>query len=90
MAYPKAESLQPYEFVRVESSKAPAGAEGAGWCRYVITQGDNTIKGHRRGSIDDVTVEVKQLVAQLNERQKGKRGRVHLVTATRDKPSEKQ
>ena len=49
------------------------GAEGSVWCRYVIEQGDNTIRGYRQGPLKTVRGELKELVKQLNERRSGNR-----------------
>ena len=70
---------QAYEIVSIDSADAPSGTEGDNWHRYVIAQGTNTIRGHRQGSLRSVKIAVDELVAQLNERRFGKRGRVNLV-----------
>ena len=71
---------QPYEIVSVRRAKPPPGAEGSDWHRYVIAfEGRNSIHGCRQGSIKDVIKAVEEIVAQLNERHLGKRGRVNLV-----------
>ena len=49
------------------------GEEGSAWCRYIIKQGRNTIRGYRKGSLKAVSVVIKELVKQLNDRQSGKR-----------------
>ncbi len=68
------DSRQRYEIESVRRTDPPPEAEGnAPWYRYVITQGPNTIEGYRQGSLKTVTVAVKKIVAQLNERQSGKR-----------------
>jgi len=67
------ESRQRYEIVSVRRSEPPPGAEGSAWYRYVITQGANTIHGYRQGNLKTVTGAVTEIVAQLNERQSGKR-----------------
>ncbi len=41
---------EPFKLKSIRKEQSPAGAEGIGWHRYVITQGDNTIVGHRQGS----------------------------------------
>ena len=71
--------VQPYEIVSVSRTDPPPGAEGSDWHRYEIAQGPNTIQGYRQGNLRAVTRAVKEIVAQLNERQLGKRGRVNLV-----------
>ncbi len=76
---------EPYKIISVEKTAAPSGASGANWYRYEISQGDNTISGFRRGNLREVTAEVEEIVAQSNQRQMGKRGRVQLVTAPKRK-----
>lgn len=71
--------IQPYKIVSVEQAEAPSGADGPDWHCYVIAQGANTINGYRQGNVKSVTAAVEEIVAQLNERQLGKRGRVNLV-----------
>ncbi len=70
---------QLYEIVSVWRAEPPRGAEGSDWHRYVIAQGSNTINGWRKGNLEAVTRAVEEFVAQLNERQLGKHGRVNLV-----------
>ncbi len=70
---------RPYEIVSVEREEPPSGMEGPDWHHYVIAQGTNTIHGHRQGNLKAVTIAVEEIVAQLNERRMGKRGRVNLV-----------
>ncbi len=60
-----------YKLKSVRTECPPSGAEGVGWHRYVITQGDNTIVGHRQGSTSGVTLAVEEIVLRLNERQLG-------------------
>ncbi len=70
---------QAYEIVSVRRAKPPPGGKGSNWYRYVIAfKGTNTIHGCQQGGIKDVTKAVEEIVAQLNERHLGKRGRVHL------------
>lgn len=61
----KGESLK-LKSIREEQS--PAGAEGIDWHCYVITQGDNTIAGHRQGRTRTVTLAIEEIVLHLNER----------------------
>ncbi len=71
---------QPYEIVSVRRAEPPPGAKGSNWYRYVIAfEGTKTIHGCRQGGLKAVTREVEEMVAQLNERHLGTRGRVHLV-----------
>lgn len=67
------EQAQNYEIESIQRAEAPVGAEGSAWCRYVIKQGDNTIRGYRQGSVKTVTVEIRELVKQMNDRRSGKR-----------------
>ncbi len=59
---------EPFKLSSVLKEEAPAGAEGIGWHRYVIAQGDNSIVGHRQGSISSVTLAIEEIVLHLNER----------------------
>ncbi len=70
---------EPYKLKSIRTERPPAGAEGIGWHRYVITQADNTIVGHRQGSTSSVRLAVEEIVVQLNERRFVKQGRVHLT-----------
>lgn len=64
----------------------PPGTEGADWHRYVIAfGGSNNIQGCRQGKLSVVTGAVQEIVAQLNERHRGKAGRVHLVPPPKKK-----
>jgi len=60
---------EPFKLKSIRTERPPAGAEGVGWHRYVITQGENTIVGHRQGSTRTVTLAVEEIVLHLNERQ---------------------
>ena len=77
---------QPYEIVSVRRAEAPPGTSGSDWYRYVIAQGANIIKGSRQGSLKIVTKAVEEIVAQLNERRLGRRGRVNLVPTPKKPP----
>ncbi len=71
---------QPYEIVSVRRAKPPPGGKGSNWYRYVIAfEGTNTIHGCRQGGLKVVTRAVEEIVAQMNQRHSGKRGRVNLV-----------
>ena len=65
---PVASEGEPFMLSSVSKEEPPAGAEGLGWYRYVITQADNTIVGYRRGNTSSVTIAVKDIVLRLNER----------------------
>lgn len=76
---------EPYEIESIRRVKAPPDTEGADWHRYIIVQGNNTINGYRKGNLQEVTIEVEELVAQLNQRRLGKRGRVNLVPTPKNR-----
>ncbi len=70
----------PYEIVSVRRAEPPPGADGPYWYRYVIAfDGTNNIHGCRQGGLKAVTKAVEEVVAEMNERHFGKRGRVDLV-----------
>jgi hypothetical protein len=71
-----------YEIVSVEPSDPPRDILGTGWHRYIIVQGNNTIRGYQRGNIETVRRAVEEIVARLNERRYGKSGRVHLTMSS--------
>ena len=76
-----------YEIVSVRRAEPPPGAEGSDWYRYVIAfGGSNNIKGCRQGSLNIVTGAVEEIVAQLNQRHRGKHGRVQFVPTPKKKP----
>jgi hypothetical protein len=77
---------QPYEIVSVRRAKPPPGGKGSNWYRYVIAfKGTNTIHGCRQGGLNAVTRAVEEIVAQMNQRHLGKRGRVNLVPTPKKK-----
>lgn len=73
----------PFEMSSLEKAEAPTGAEGKNWYRYVINQGVNEIVGYRQGSRKTVSQEVEEIIVHLNERRRGKSGRVHLTPSPR-------
>jgi hypothetical protein len=72
-----------YQIVSVRPVEPPSEMDGPDWHCYVIAQGENTIRGYRQGKIEAVTESIEQIVARLNERRIGKRGRVHLDMTAR-------
>jgi hypothetical protein len=77
---------QPYEIVSVRRAKPPPGGKGSNWYRYGIAfEGTNTIDGCRQGGLKAVTMAVEEIVAKLNERHFGKRGRVNLIPTLKKK-----
>ena len=77
-AAPAQDYQQPFEFVELEQVEAPDGSDDGKWYRYVISQGGQSIVGHRRGTKKKVREAVKDIVQRMNERRMGRSGRVHL------------
>jgi hypothetical protein len=77
-----------YEIVSVQRAEPPPGAECSNWHRYVISfGGSNNIQGYRQGNLNVVTGAVEEIVAQLNERRRGKNGRVQFVPTPKKIPT---
>ena len=72
---------EPYQLSSVDKAEAPMEGDEGQWCRYTITQGKNVITGYKKGSRTAVTRAAKVIVADLNERRTGRRGRVHLTSS---------
>jgi hypothetical protein len=68
-----------YRLLAIEPAKAPDDSGGKDWFSYRISQGENLIRGFKRGSKASVTAEVEQIVVSLNERRGVRRGRVDLI-----------
>ena len=71
-----------YQIVSLEPTDPPRDMIGSGWHRYVIRQGENTIRGYKRGDIKSVTQAVEEMITRLNERRYGRSGRVHLTMSS--------
>lgn len=69
---------QDYEVVSVEPTDPPGDTVGTGWHCYVIGHGVNRIRGYKRGSVKAVREAAEAIVVRLNERRRGKSGRVNL------------
>ena len=76
---------QEYEILSIEPSDPPGDIEDGRWYRYVIGFGETTISGYQRGSRKAVLNSVQEIVARVNERRFGKRGRVHLDMSAKKK-----
>jgi hypothetical protein len=74
-----------FEVTSVLPMEPPQDSDASEWHCYVITQGENTIRGYREGNLRSVTKAAEVIVAQLNERRMGKRARAQLVIATEKK-----
>ena len=85
MTFKYSANLQPYKIESIGTTEPPPGADGSNWYHYVIVQGPNTIHGYRQGSPESVKRAVEENIELLNERQMGKRGRVHIVSLTKKK-----
>jgi len=79
-----------YEIVSVEPTEPPGDMVGTGWHCYIIEQGENRIRGYQQGDIKSVTRAVEEIVARLNERRYGKKGRVHLTMSAPAKKAERK
>lgn len=77
----------PFSIGLVESVPPPTEGEGKYWCKYTIVQGPNTITGYRQGGVKAVRKAVNVIVADMNQRRMGKRGRVHLTPSSKSKAS---
>ena len=70
----------PYEISAIRRAEAPSGTDGSNWHQYVISfEGNDSIQGFKSGTQAAVKISIEEMVAQLNERHLGKRGRVNLV-----------
>ena len=74
-----------FEIVSVEPTDPPGGTEGSDWYCYIIGRGDNRIRGYTQGKPTAVKRNVKEIVMRLNERRRGKSGRVHLTMSPQEK-----
>jgi hypothetical protein len=72
-----------YKLLAIEPAKAPDDSGGKDWFHHRIVQGENLIRGFKRGSRAGVTAEVEQIVISLNERRGVRRGRVDLTTTSK-------
>ena len=75
----------PFSVGVIESTEPPAEGAGKYWCKYTIVQGANTITGYRQGGVKAVKAAVAEIVADMNQRRMGKRGRVHLTPSGKPK-----
>ncbi len=85
MSYESLAMGQPYEIVSILRAAPPPDGEGSDWYDYEIARGNHTIHGCRQGKLKAVTIAVKDIVAQLNERRFGKRGYAGQVPAPKKK-----
>ncbi|WP_455207392.1 hypothetical protein [Kaarinaea lacus] len=77
--------IKQYSVVSVEKTKAPAGAEGDNWFKYVVARDNSEIVGNMRGTLNQVTKYAKDFVENLNLRAQSPKGRSYWVIS----PSQK-
>jgi hypothetical protein len=82
------EEAPPFSVGIIESVEPPAEGAGKYWCKYTIVQGSNTITGYRQGGVRAVKQAVGEIVADMNQRRMGKRGRVHLTPSGKPKAAQ--
>jgi len=75
----------PFTLKSITKSEPPAGVDTDSWHRYVITQGHNTIVGQLQGSRANTERAVLEIIERLNERRRGKTGRVQLSPGRKKK-----
>lgn len=75
----------PFTLKSISKSEPPVGVDSENWHRYVITQGHNTIVGQLQGSKANTERAVLEIVERLNERRRGKTGRVQLSPGRKKK-----
>ena len=83
------EEAPPFSIGIIEAMVPPVEGAGKYWCRYTIVQGSNTINGQRQGGVKAVKEAVGEIVADMNQRRMGKRGRVHLTPPSKPKATPK-
>lgn len=57
-----------YKLVTVEKTDPPEGVEDGTWHRYVVSRGDSSLEGKRRGTLKQVTEHAETLAEDLNSR----------------------
>lgn len=75
----------PFTLKSITKSEPPAGVDSENWHRYIITQGHNTIVGQLQGSRANTERAVLEIIERLNERRRGKTGRVQLSPGRKKK-----
>jgi hypothetical protein len=80
---PLREDAPPFSIGEIESTEPPTEGAGKYWCKYTIIQGPNTITGYRQGGVKAVRLAVNEMIADMNQRRMGKRGRVHLTSSSK-------
>ncbi|MEZ5564277.1 MAG: hypothetical protein R3F24_01615 [Gammaproteobacteria bacterium] len=76
---------EPFTLKSISKSAPPEGVDTENWHRYVIVQGRNTIVGQLQGSRANTELAVGEIIERLNERRRGKTGRVQLSPGRKKK-----
>ncbi len=76
---------EPFALKSISKSSPPEGVDTDNWHRYVIVQGHNTIVGQLQGSRANTERAVHEIIERLNERRRGKTGRVQLSPGRKKK-----
>ncbi len=63
-----------FRLLSIRASSAPRDSAGRDWHEYRIGQGENVIKGYRRGDLQTVRTDVEKIVVALNERRRSFKG----------------
>jgi hypothetical protein len=59
-----------FRLLSIRASRAPRDSGGRDWLEYCIGQGNNVIKGYRRGELKAVRADVEKIIIALNERRR--------------------
>jgi hypothetical protein len=76
---------EPFALKSIAKSPPPEGVDTDNWHRYVIIQGKNTIVGQLQGTKASTERAVLEIIERLNERRRGKTGRVQLSPGRKKK-----
>jgi len=76
---------EPFALKSIAKSPPPEGVDTQNWHRYVIIQGKNTIVGQLQGTKASTERAVLEIIDRLNERRRGKSGRVQLSPGRKKK-----
>jgi hypothetical protein len=76
---------EPFALKSITKSAPPEGVDTDNWHRYVIIQGKNTIVGQLQGTKASTERAVLEIIERLNERRRGKTGRVQLSPGRKKK-----
>jgi hypothetical protein len=60
--------VETYRLISIDRTAAPNGDAGDDWLVYRIAQGNSTVTGYRRGTLQSVGTEIERMVNSVNER----------------------